>query len=834
TGLSVVYEPSGETPVVDIVLVHGLQGHPYKTWAAKASAKRKSKEVESQDGDSTSPRNSKFMRLAHRIKSRVPFPNNTEGTQTRYEEASSPANEDDAINHVAPVFWPADLLPRECPLARIMVWGYDSKITKFNWAPSNQNSLLSYGKDLLYALARERPLKRRVVFVAHSLGGIIVKETLHYSSVSSEDPHRDILLSTSAVVFLGTPHRGSQKFASYGEFVRQVAASIMRADTSTVILDALGLRSSDLERCQESFSRLWSENDFRVKTFKEGLALTGVNIAILNQKVVPDESAVLGVYREHVETLEANHRDMCRFDGANDPNYRKVSGELRHIYKSIQTIFRESANEVLDKYLSLDAYSQACLNSLRFPRMDARLATIRSPMIKTCIWLAQNETYIAWVQRKNVGTHHGLLRILGKPGSGKSTLVKSAMRRAASDPRHQKDCIAGFFFDAKGEPLERTSQGLFRSLLFQILKHDKKQLQRFVEFFAVKLLGLATNREELVTWYEEDLKEYLRSIFTQTGGPGFRTLVFIDALDECGDEDTQRDLSFYLRELAEAAEEAGAGLDICISHRHYLASDLGNCLSLTTEHFNNLDISAYVTRRLSLSDGNHNIEIIKLRDEIVKRSSGIFLWAILVVDELLKERAKGRGPVYLRQQMERVPLGLQNLFENIISGTPAEDRFTAVRLFQWATLSVHPLRIREWRQIVAFLGVFPPTSLKEWQNSADSVDTDEQLETRIRTLSRGLIEVRSVNKAGQPDGDEVDLESLDAGAGSLDPDYGETRVVQVIHESVRQFFLFQGGFKILDPIIGELAAVNGHLSIMDMCLDYVQVSELDALINARK
>jgi hypothetical protein len=51
--------------------------------------------------------------------------------------------------------------------------------------------------------------------------------------------------------------------------------------------------------------------------------------------VVPSFSSLLGDPREHGETLQANHMDMCRFSHAHDPNYRKVGGELQSIYRSI-------------------------------------------------------------------------------------------------------------------------------------------------------------------------------------------------------------------------------------------------------------------------------------------------------------------------------------------------------------------------------------------------------------------------------------------------------------------------------------------------------------------
>lgn len=77
------------------------------------------------------------------------------------------------------VFWPVDLLPEDCPNSRILMFGYDSKVTKYSPGLVNENSVLSHSKDLLFSLARERTLDRPLICLAHSLGGIIIKEVSH-------------------------------------------------------------------------------------------------------------------------------------------------------------------------------------------------------------------------------------------------------------------------------------------------------------------------------------------------------------------------------------------------------------------------------------------------------------------------------------------------------------------------------------------------------------------------------------------------------------------------------------------------------------------------------
>jgi hypothetical protein len=75
--------------------------------------------------------------------------------------------------------------------------------------------------------------------------------------------------------------------------------------------------------------------------FQRGFVPSGLAIGLTSQ-VVPDASAIIGISREEAETLQANHMDMCRFSGRDDPNYRKVASELRDMYEHVLYITRLS------------------------------------------------------------------------------------------------------------------------------------------------------------------------------------------------------------------------------------------------------------------------------------------------------------------------------------------------------------------------------------------------------------------------------------------------------------------------------------------------------------
>ncbi|KAF5244264.1 hypothetical protein FANTH_7774 [Fusarium anthophilum] len=214
-------------------------------------------------------------------------------------------------------------------------------------------------------------------------------------------------------------------------------------------------------------------------------------------------------------------------------------------------------------------------------------------------------------------------------------------------------------------------------------------------------------------------------------------------------------------------------------------------------------------------------------------SDGMFLWVVLVIDDVLRSWDEGRSLEYLTKRVENTPQALETLFSEMFSHITPEGKNVAVKLFQWVTLSTKPLRLHEWQHIMGFVRHPTPTSLAEWRASEYFTATDEQLVKQIKTVSLGLVEVTGAIKV-PPHDSCSDISSVGVDAGSLTLEYGGTRIVQVIHESVRGFFLRGNGFSVLDPSLSTHPIGSGHLSIMATCLDYVNIHELDALVAARQ
>ncbi|KAH7115658.1 hypothetical protein EDB81DRAFT_669134 [Dactylonectria macrodidyma] len=282
---------------VSIIFVHGLRGHPQATWSGESHG---SNETDISQDVSTSKR--KFIRALFRGK----------------RSGSAPSNsENGAGAQSSDIFWPDRLLTQDIPKARIWTYGYNADVIEGMFRANNLNSVSQHGRDLAVKLEREVENEDPIIFVAHSLGGIIVKDAIFRSEVCRQ--------RTKLIVFLGTPHRGSS-YADWAQIASRLACLALQHSNQT-ITRALEVNSEVLDRIHEGFTDIAHASRIKVHSFQEGHGVSGV---------VGDFSSKLDLPREleTVETIDADHRQMVKCASRDDARYRAISGVLKQFLRS--------------------------------------------------------------------------------------------------------------------------------------------------------------------------------------------------------------------------------------------------------------------------------------------------------------------------------------------------------------------------------------------------------------------------------------------------------------------------------------------------------------------
>lgn len=194
--------------------------------------------------------------------------------------------------HENGVLWLRDLLPQSLPSARVFTYGYPSELV----FTKSVATLRDYSRNLLTSLNNLCEEKGRpVILVCHSLGGIVCKQVSIMSNLElslidlealvlayeNEPLYGNMLSALSAVVFYGTPHRGSS-IADVGNVVGRAINLFLRASQTAGIagmvwhdlLATLEMNSPSLRDLSESFRNCVGHLD--IVTFHETETMSGM------------------------------------------------------------------------------------------------------------------------------------------------------------------------------------------------------------------------------------------------------------------------------------------------------------------------------------------------------------------------------------------------------------------------------------------------------------------------------------------------------------------------------------------------------------------------------
>jgi hypothetical protein len=443
---------------------------------------------------------------------------------------------------------------------------------------------------------------------------------------------------------------------------------------------------------------------------------------------------------------------------------------------------------------------------LAFPQMGGRSAIVEDALSNTCQWLFSTPEYESWCDPASYVKHHGFLWIRGKPGAGKSTAMKTLLNRAQSGQDGER--LLSFFFNARGEALERSIEGLYRSLLYQATA----SISKLPPEITYGLDGMSPEAYQRDCWQVGLLKSLIKKTVLQLGSK-IRWSCYIDAIDEGDDEDGVRNMLEYLEELTEAAHEQGLHLSVCLASRHYPKISVPCLEELNLDdHIGHLqDIDTYVRRKTA----NYNATIPEdIVASIKERASGVFLWVVLVIAELKKNADHGNHHK-LRSLLESIPDGVERLLDRIVGKADPDGRLMAS--LQWGSFAFRPLTPKEfYTAMMLSLGALKLGSV-EWDTRVDAT----VIHNIILSASRGLLETVALPQQHRP-ADKVRF--------SLAPQRDDLVAgrVQFIHESVREYFLHKGLLKV-DPTLQEPIRGACQERLARWCSDYFHLTNCSEL-----
>jgi triacylglycerol esterase/lipase EstA (alpha/beta hydrolase family) len=157
--------------------------------------------------------------------------------------------------------WLRDFLPTALPHARVLLFGYNANVA----FETSIAGVREQATDLLNQLdgKREDSKDRPIIFIAHSLGGIVVKRALVEAKLNGS--YKAIGNATYGIAFFGTPHKGG-KHVKLGDFATATVRGVLRGPSNS-FLEAMKKDSLFADALEKDFQHLFE--DYKILSFYE-------------------------------------------------------------------------------------------------------------------------------------------------------------------------------------------------------------------------------------------------------------------------------------------------------------------------------------------------------------------------------------------------------------------------------------------------------------------------------------------------------------------------------------------------------------------------------------
>lgn len=358
----------------------------------------------------------------------------------------------------------------------------------------------------------------------------------------------------------------------------------------------------------------------------------------------------------------------------------------------------------------------------------------------------------------------GAFLILGKPASGKSTLMKHLMHNpVVSQDLEQwasktgKSLIRAIFFFSvtQGSGTLSSEESLYRSLLFQILRECPALVDEVLPGEA----SLSTS----IPLPSEAVQNAIKHIFSNKSNLAdkYCFCLFIDGLDEYrsnysetkrGKTQNNYDISELAHHLVEWCQHEASNTKIIFSSRVIPAlDDRFSAKEKMLLHFH--------TKRDILQSAFSNFKrhpeaipdnYIELSTIICDQAQGVFLWARLVIKDILEAYTDGVAPDTFRDRIKATPTDIADLYAKIMERVKEQDRQASAAILRLAAFqpALFPLNTLAcaWLGNLLNDASFPCNEPAEVYSSDKIHQYRKRAMQRLSALTHGLLEAQDIEK----------------------------------------------------------------------------------------
>ncbi|KAI1658181.1 hypothetical protein F4813DRAFT_395898 [Daldinia decipiens] len=372
---------------------------------------------------------------------------------------------------------------------------------------------------------------------------------------------------------------------------------------------------------------------------------------------------------------------------------------------------------------------------------------------------------------------YGIFHILGKPGAGKSTLMKFIWKHGSTKDMLSKWagtsqllCMKYFFWST-------SHQDGLMGLRCTFLRSALEQAPELMKLLIPSRSGLGQKARTRLS-YEEISQAVDLLISSPTILERYRIFLLIDGLDEFDEEKHAEDHRDLVRLIQNWTFLSGGRVKVCVSSREYEAfMTISIHQRIRLHRLTRQDMQEYVAERLethlefanlqeaftrvqeNLCDdlSNHRCVIKCLVNHIVDIAEGIFLWTRLAMLEVRKFLSGDYNPYRVWKYIDTRPKPLLDYLRHMLNSISTSYQKEAYIIFAMSRVyaSMAPLEYvtvlgasylsEKLDQVAEGTSSLRPYSIdSELQREDWHIFTEEQVNARFN----GLLEVSKVPPLG--------------------------------------------------------------------------------------